>query len=89
MTPEIVVQLMRQTLTTALVLATPILMIGFLVGIAVNLIQVATSIQDSAFSAVPRLAAFVLGILVLAPWMLRHIATYTILLFSNLSVYAQ
>jgi flagellar biosynthetic protein FliQ len=89
MTPEIAIQLIRQALTTALMLATPILLLGFVVGIAINLLQVATSIQDSAFSAVPRLATFVLGILVLAPWMLRHLTTYTITLFSNLSLYAR
>jgi len=89
MTPEMAVQLVRQVLTTTLVLATPLLLVGFFVGIVVNLVQVATSIQDSAFGAVPRLAAFVLGMLVLAPWMLRHLVTYTVLLFSNLSVYAR
>lgn len=89
MTPELAVQLVRQALTATLTLATPILLIGFVVGIAVNLLQVATSIQDSAFSAVPRLAAFVFGTLLLAPWMLRHLATYTISLFSNLTPYAR
>jgi flagellar biosynthesis protein FliQ len=89
MTPEIAVQLVRQALTTTLMLATPLLLIGFCIGIIVNLVQVATSIQDSAFGAVPRLAAFVLGTLMLAPWMLRHMVTYTVLLFSNLSAYAR
>lgn len=89
MTPELAVQLVRQALTATLTLATPILLIGFVVGIVVNLLQVATSIQDSAFSAVPRLAAFVLGTLLLAPWMLRHLAAYTISLFSNLTPYAR
>jgi flagellar biosynthetic protein FliQ len=89
MTPEMAVQLFRDTLTTTLVLTAPILVIGFIVGIIVNLVQVATSIQDSAFSALPRLGAFIFGTLILAPWMLRHLATYTILLFSDLSRYAR
>jgi flagellar biosynthetic protein FliQ len=89
MTPEMAVELTRHALTTTLMLATPILLVGFVVGIAVNIIQVATSIQDSAFSAVPRLAAFVIGLLILAPWMLRQLMTYTVLLFSNLSAYAR
>jgi len=89
MTPEMAVQLIRQALTTTLILTAPILLIGFVVGIAVNLVQVATSIQDSAFSAVPRLGAFLLGVLILAPWMLRHLATYTLLLFSDLGRYAR
>lgn len=89
MTPEIVIQLMRQCLITALSLATPILLIGLAIGVVVNIIQVATSIQDSAFSAVPRLAAVVIGVLVLAPWMLRQLVSYAFLLFSNLSPYAR
>ena len=89
MTPENAVQLVRQALMTTLILGAPILLIGFVVGIVINLVQVATSIQDSAFSAVPRLAAFLAGVFILAPWMLRHISTYAVLLFSNLSAYAR
>jgi len=89
MTPEVAVQLVRHALLMTLILGAPILLIGFFVGIAVNLIQVATSIQDSAFSAVPRLGAFLAGVFILAPWMLRHASTYAILLFSDLTPYAR
>ena len=89
MTPEMVIQLMRQCLITALMLATPLLLIGLAIGVAINIIQVATSIQDSAFSSVPRLAAIVIGVLVLAPWMLRQLVSYAYFLFSNLSLYAR
>ena len=89
MTPEQAVQLVRQALLITVLLGTPILLIGFIVGIVVNLVQVATSIQDSAFSAVPRLAAFVGGAFFLLPWMLRQLSTYTVQLFSNLSLYAR
>jgi flagellar biosynthetic protein FliQ len=89
MTPESAVQLVRQMLLTALMLGAPILLLGFLVGVLINVVQVATSMQDSAFSAVPRLAAFLFGFLLLAPWMLRHICTYTVLLISSMSSYAR
>ena len=89
MTPEQAVELVRQALLITVLLGTPILLIGFIIGIIVNLIQVATSIQDSAFSAVPRLAAFLAGIFFLAPWMLRQLSTYSVQLFSNLSPYAR
>lgn len=76
-------------LMTALLLSAPILVIGFLVGIVINVVQVATSMQDSSFSALPRLAAFLIGFLILSPWMLRQAATYTVLLFSDLVRYAR
>jgi flagellar biosynthetic protein FliQ len=70
-------------------LGAPILVVAFITGVAVNIVQVATSMQDSAFSAVPRLAIFLFSFLVLGPWMLRQISSYTISLFSDLSRYAK
>ncbi len=39
-------------------LGAPLLGIGFVAGIAISLIQITTSIQDTAFNTVPRLAGF-------------------------------
>jgi len=89
MTPEMAVDILRHTLLETLWLSLPILTIGFVVGIAVSLIQVLTSIQDTSFGAVPRLAAFLLGLLLLLPWMTAKLVAYTIALFSNFSTYAR
>jgi len=89
MTPEFVVQILRQTLMMALWVAAPLLVTGFVVGIIMSLIQILTSIQDSAFGAIPRLCAF-LGAFVLAlPWMLNKMMQYTVSILGNLSRYAQ
>ncbi len=89
MTPETAIQIVREALMTAFWLGAPILLVAFVTGVAVNIVQVATSMQDSAFSAVPRLAIFLGSFLVLGPWMLRQIASYTISLLSDLSRYAK
>jgi flagellar biosynthetic protein FliQ len=70
-------------------LSLPILSIGFVVGIAVSLLQVLTSIQDTSFGAVPRLAAFLFGLLLLLPWMTAKLVAYTILMFGDFSRYAR
>jgi flagellar biosynthesis protein FliQ len=44
MTPEAAVQIIREALLAAFGLAAPLLMIGFGVGIIMNLLQVATSL---------------------------------------------
>ena len=88
MTPELVVQTMRQTLMAAFWLGAPMLMIGFIVGIVVSLVQIATSMQDTAFSTIPRLAAFLLSLLLLLPWMLQRAMTYTTSILGNLGRYA-
>ena len=88
MTPDEVVQIVRQTLLTTFWLVAPILLIGFLAGIAVSLVQIATSMQDNAFATVPRLVAFLAGFLLLLPWMIERTMAYTSGILGNLSRYA-
>jgi flagellar biosynthesis protein FliQ len=89
MTPDTVVQLMRDNLMTAFWLAAPLLAIGFIAGIAISLVQIATSMQDNAFSTIPRLLAFLGGLLFLMPWMLQKAMTYATALLGNLGRYAR
>ena len=89
MTPQMVVQIAREALMTTFWLAAPLLAIGFVSGVLISLVQIATSIQDSAFSTIPRLLAFLAGILLLLPWMLQKTVAYTTGLLGDLSRYAR
>ena len=87
MTPEAAVNMIHTALITAFELSAPLLMIGFAVGVIMNLVQVATSLQDSAFSTFPRLAAFLSGFIILMPWMLKHLVSYTVGIFTDIAKY--
>lgn len=89
MTPDTVVQIVRDTLMLAFWVAAPMLVIGFFVGIAVSLVQIATSMQDTAFSTIPRLIAFLTGLLLLLPWMMQKTMAYTVSILGNLGRYAR
>jgi flagellar biosynthetic protein FliQ len=89
MAPETVVQIIRQALMTTFWLAAPLLVIGFVAGLVISLLQIATSMQDNAFSTIPRLVAFLAGLLFLLPWMLQRTMSYTISLFGDLGRYAR
>jgi flagellar biosynthetic protein FliQ len=89
MTPEMVVDILRGALLAAFWLGAPLLAVGFFAGIAVSLVQIATSMQDSAFSTAPRLAAFLLGIVLLLPWMLQKSMAYATALLGDLGRYAR
>ena len=88
MTTEMVVQVIRQALMAAFWLSAPLLVIGFIAGLVISLVQIATSMQDNAFSSIPRLAAFLVGLLFLLPWMLSRAMSYTISLLGDLGRYA-
>jgi flagellar biosynthetic protein FliQ len=87
MTPENAIHVIREALMAAFWLSAPLLAIGFCVGIVMNLIQVATSLQDSAFSTFPRLVAFLGGLVLLMPWMLNRLTSYTSAVFTDIAKY--
>jgi flagellar biosynthetic protein FliQ len=89
MTPDTVVQIIRQTLMTAFWLSAPLLALGLVAGIVMSLLQIVTSIQDSAFSTVPRLIAFLGGIVLLLPWMVMKMMAYTTSILGDLPRYAR
>lgn len=88
MTPDSVVETVRQMFMTAFWISAPLLLVGFVAGILMSLIQIVTSIQDSAFSAIPRLVVFLAAIAIMMPWMLSRMMTYTISILGDLPRYS-
>ncbi len=89
MTPEMAIHAVSGALIAAFWICAPLLLIAFTLGILVNLIQIATSLQDQVFSTIPRLAACLAGFLFLLPWMLNKATSYALSVFGDLSKYAR
>jgi flagellar biosynthetic protein FliQ len=89
MTPDGVAHMVGQMFIAAFWIAAPLLGIGLAAGIIVSLVQVVTSIQDSGFSAIPRLVAFLGGSLLLLPWMVHRSMAYATEILGSLSRYAR
>ena len=83
MSPDVVVQLARETLLTALLLAAPILAVATVVSLLINIAQVMTSIQEHTVATVPRIAVVALVTFVMLPWMLRKMVSFTVQLFAD------
>ena len=88
MTAGVAVDLFRNAFMTTFWISMPLLVVGFVVGVIISLVQIVTSMQDASFSTIPRLAAFLLALLLLLPWMLTRMIYYTTSLFSDFSRYA-
>jgi flagellar biosynthesis protein FliQ len=89
MSQQFAVQLFRDALMTAFWLSLPLLVVGFIAGVVTSIVQILFSMQDSAFSTIPRLAAFLVAILIFLPWMLIRLASYTTAILSDFSRYAR
>ena len=63
-----IIDLARDLLLTAIIIAGPILLVGLVVGVAVSLFQALTSVQEQTLSLVPKMIAVVgVTFLMLAP----------------------
>jgi flagellar biosynthetic protein FliQ len=82
------VHVVSSALIAAFWICSPLLLISFALGILVNLIQIATSLQDQVFSTIPRLTACLAGLLFLMPWMLKHATGYAVSVLGDLAKYA-
>lgn len=68
--------LVRHTLILALLVSTPMLAIGLVVGIIVSLFQAVTQIQEQTLTFVPKIVAMVASAILLFPWMGHALTEY-------------
>ncbi|MBK8979744.1 MAG: flagellar type III secretion system protein FliQ [Planctomycetes bacterium] len=87
MDESLVIDLGRATLTTALTVVAPVLLVGMLVGLLVSLLQTMTALQEQTLSLVPKMLAVVATLLVLMPWILRTLTGFARVLFESLADY--
>lgn len=89
MNPQFVIHIIGTALMAAFWIVAPLLIISFASSIVVNLVQIATSMQDPVFSTVPRLAVCLVGFIFLMPWMLHRAAAYATSILGDLAQYAR
>lgn len=78
MTPDLAVELMRRAVTTALVVATPMLVTALLVGVVISLVQAVTQIQEQTLTFIPKLFAMALIFIIALPWILSKLIDYIV-----------
>lgn len=84
MAPQDAVELGRQALLIATLVAAPILLAGLVVGLVIGLMQALTQIQEQTVAFVPKLAAMVLALAFSLPWVLSRLIEYSQTLISNI-----
>jgi flagellar biosynthetic protein FliQ len=75
----------RELLTLALLLSTPIVVVSLVVGLIISIAQTVTSIQEQTLTFAPRIVAVVGIILVLMPWYLTTLKTFTLRMFERMA----
>jgi flagellar biosynthesis protein FliQ len=84
MSHVLVVDLARNMIMTALLIASPMLVVALAVGLVVSIIQAVTQIQEQTLSFVPKLVAVAVRFIIALPWIIQIMVKYTSELFRSL-----
>lgn len=84
MTPEIVIDLMRQSILVLLMLVSVLILPSLIVGVFISIFQAATQINEQSISFVPRLIATFITVMVSSPWVIRVLTDFTNSIFESI-----
>jgi len=89
MPEELVLRLAKQTLETVLLVSAPMLGAGLVVGLIISILQIITSIHDAALAFVPRIVITFVVFLMVFPWMMNTMLSYTQGLLGSFETYVR
>jgi flagellar biosynthesis protein FliQ len=69
MTGPEVMDVARDAIETLLIVASPLMLVGLIVGVAISLLQALTQIQETTLVFVPKILAIFLAMLIALPFM--------------------
>ncbi|WP_435104281.1 flagellar biosynthesis protein FliQ [Arhodomonas sp. AD133] len=89
MEPEMAIQLGKEALTVAILIAAPILLSALAAGLVIGMFQAATQINEQTLSFVPKLGVLALTLFIASPWMLGVLLDFTEGLFRNIPAFVR
>ena len=84
MDPQDAIDLGREALWTVLLIGSPVLLAGMIVGLVISLFQTLTQIQEQSVVFVPKLIVMLLVLSVTLPWLISRMLQYTTDLISGI-----
>ena len=84
MSHALVVDLARNAIMLALLVAGPMLVVALLVGLTVSVLQAVTQIQEQTLAFLPKLVGVAAVFLLALPWIIQLMVKYTTELFRSL-----
>ncbi|NBT42973.1 MAG: flagellar biosynthetic protein FliQ [Alphaproteobacteria bacterium] len=82
-----VVDLGRESLWVAVLIASPMLGVALVVGLIIGIVQAATSINEMTLSFIPKIAALVLVMIGLGSWQISVIVDFTRRIFERIPTF--
>ena len=84
MDPAQVIDLGRESLWIAVLVAAPLLGVALIVGLAVGILQAATSSQEMTLSFIPKLGAMILALVIFGSWQIAVMVDFIRRIFERI-----
>jgi len=84
---QFIINLGREVFFTAVMVASPMLIAGLIVGVTISVIQTATSIQEQTLTFIPKIVAVVVSLILFLPWMMQTLLDFSVELINNIPDY--
>lgn len=81
-----VVTIIREAVTTLLLVSAPLLGVALVVGVVISIIQATTQINEQSVVFVSKIIAMMLSLLIFGPWMLNTLMDFTSRLFDYINL---
>jgi flagellar biosynthetic protein FliQ len=77
MTQDTIVSICVSAMEVALKIALPLLLVGLVLGLVVSVFQAVTQIQEQTLTFIPKIIGLIVVLVVLGPWMLGQLLSWT------------
>jgi flagellar biosynthetic protein FliQ len=85
MTADGAIELIRNAVQLALVVAAPLLIVSLITGVLVSLFQALTQIQEQTLTFIPKILAMAVVFILSLPWILSRLIEYLVGTINHLS----
>ena len=85
MTDQMVMSIVRDAFYYVILICGPLLLVSLVVGLVISIFQAATTISEQTLTFVPKLIAVFLVTVLLLPFMIGTLKTFTIEMFTMIS----
>ena len=86
---DTIVDIAQEAIFTMLLVVTPVMVAGFVVGLLMSFLQAIFQIHEYTFAFVPKLVAIMASLIIYAPWMLNKLMAFSRQFFGNYEKYLQ
>lgn len=80
-----IITIAQQAIYTGILLASPMLGLGLIVGLVVAIFQATTQINEQTLVFIPKILAVAIALLVFGPWIIRTMTEFTTKLYNTIN----